>query len=56
MLTIAGGIILAVVIMGVIGALVVGMFSGFAKNPPLGCPTMVVFGLILMVFLALVFG
>jgi uncharacterized membrane protein len=56
MLTIAGGIILAIILLFVFGALIVAMFSGFAKSARLGCFTMVAFGIILFVLATCVFG
>ena len=48
MITIAGGIILAVILLVVFGVLVAAMFSGFQRGKAMGCVTMVVFGFILL--------
>jgi hypothetical protein len=50
LLTIAGGIILAIIII-VVGVLLIGgMFSGFKRSKAAGCTTMVVFGVLLLIF------
>ena len=56
MLTIAGGIILAIIII-VVGVLLIGgMFSGFKRSKAAGCTTMVVFGVLLLILAMCVFG
>jgi hypothetical protein len=54
--TIAGDIVLAIVLIIVFSALVAGMFSGFAKSPGQGCLTMILFGFILFALAMYVFG
>lgn len=56
MLTIAGGIILAIIILWVGGLLVAGMFSGFSHSRKMGCLTMAVFGATLLMLAMCVFG
>jgi ABC-type transport system involved in cytochrome c biogenesis permease subunit len=56
MVTIAGGIILAIILI-VGGIWLIGlMFSGFQKSTPVGCFTMFVFGAILLMLVSCIFG
>jgi hypothetical protein len=48
MLTIAASIILGIVLLWTFVSLVAAMFSGFKVNTPLGCTTMIVFGVMLL--------
>jgi hypothetical protein len=56
MLTIAGGIILAIVLIAVFIALFLLMLSGFRKSPALGCLTIVFFGSLALMLAMCVFG
>jgi hypothetical protein len=56
MLNIAGGIVLAIIII-VVGLLLIGgMFSGFQHSKAAGCATMVIFGFLLFILAMCVFG
>ena len=56
MITIAGGIILAIVRIAVFGGLIALMFSGFSKSRGMGCFTMALFGFLALVLAMCVFG
>lgn len=56
MLTIAGGIILAIIMIWIAVVLFGGMFSGFSHSKPAGCVTMVVCGALLLMLAMCVFG
>jgi hypothetical protein len=56
MLTVAGGIILAIVLIAVFIGLFSLMLSGFQKSRTLGCLTMVFFGSLAGILAMCVFG
>jgi hypothetical protein len=56
MLTVAGGIILAIILLPIFVGLIAAMFSGFSKSLLMGCLTMIVFGVILFALAMCVFG
>ena len=56
MLTIAGGIVLAIIIIVVAVLLIGGMFSGFQRSNAAGCATMAVFRVLLLILAMCVFG
>jgi hypothetical protein len=56
MVTIAGGIILAIILLAVFGLLIRLMFIGFEKGPYMGCFTAILFGLILIGLVGCLFG
>ncbi len=56
MLTIAGGIILAIILIAVFLWLIRMMFSGFESGGFMGCLTMILFGAILLGLVSCLFG
>lgn len=56
MVTIAGGIILAVFLLALIGWLISLVFSAFQKSALVGCFTMVLVGIVLLILVGCLFG